>query len=85
MKVRYKNNPETIGYSSSFNMCSLCEVLVSGDWGGDSAFIKDLDVFILAEYQWKDMRQAFEDRDIITDNYNTCFFEPDNEEDKKFK
>jgi hypothetical protein len=83
LKVRYKNNVETTGYASNFNMASVSEVLVQGDWGGDSAFQKDLDVFLEFKQKWKDMRKAFEDHDIITDNYNTVFFEPYNKEDKK--
>lgn len=32
--------------------------------------------------QWKDLNQAMKDRDVITDNYNTYFFEPRTPEDR---
>jgi len=40
-------------------------------------FITDLDVEI--DGQWKDMHKAFEDKDIIPDNYNEFFAKPVNE------
>jgi hypothetical protein len=76
--------------SGKFNVCALSEVICYWEDGSaDSLFIKDLDVFIEARTYtgnhigWKDMRQAFEDKDIIIDNFNTYFFEPENEEDRK--
>ncbi len=48
----------------------------------DSMFIRELDVWI-EPTGWKDMSAAFLDHDIITDNYNTQFFEPKNAEDRK--
>lgn len=78
MKVRYKNNGQ-LAWSSQFNILTLNEVLT----GDDSVFISSLDVFIEAKQEWKDLRQAFKDRDVITDNYNSRFFEPQNEEDRK--
>lgn len=83
MKVKFKNNPSEICYSSEFNIHSLSEVIVGGDWGMDSCFIKDLDVYIEKLKEWKDMGAAFRDSDLINDNYNTIFFEPRNEEDRK--
>jgi hypothetical protein len=55
----------------------MAEVLT----GDHSAYISDLDVFVNDE--WKDMRQAFADRDIIPDNYNTFFGVPRNDEDRE--
>jgi len=76
MRLRYKSTgTECSGYR--FNMLALAEV----DVGDDSASISDLDVFVNGA--WKDMRQAFVDRDIITDNHNSRFGEPKNEEDRK--
>ena len=75
MRVRYKAT-KAIAFSDRFNICALAEVLT----GDDSAFIKDLDVWVKG--QWKDMNQAFQDRDIIPDNYNEYFGEPRNEEDR---
>ena len=77
MKVKYKKSG-AISYSSDFNMCALSEVLT----GDDSVFISDLDVWLTATNEWKDMHQSFKDRDLITDNYNTNFFEPMNDEDR---
>ena len=68
--LRYKNRPDEPFNAGSFNTSALAEVLT----GDDSAYIKDLDVCIDGE--WKDLGQAFNDRDLITDNYNTRFFEP---------
>jgi hypothetical protein len=78
LRLRYKKDgAETSG--SNFNIHALAEVLT----GDDSASIKDLDVFLEQKQEWKDMGQAFKDHDLITDNYNTCFFEPKAEEDRK--
>ena len=79
MKLRYKKHLDDPFESSSFNVHALSEVLT----GDDSAFIKDLDAFIETRGEWKDMKQAFKDNDIITDNYNTRFFEPKTQEDRK--
>lgn len=92
MKVRYKESFDRFskgtgelieGYSGDFNIHSLSEVLVRGDWGADTSYQKDLDVFLESKQEWKDMRQAFADRDIIIDNHNTCFFEPTTKEDRE--
>jgi len=76
MKVRYKLTG-TEADSSRFNVHAMAEVLT----GDDSAFVSDLDVFVNG--QWKDIRQAFADRDIIPDNYNEWFGVPRDEEDRK--
>lgn len=76
MKLRYKTSHETF-QSNRFNIHALAEVLT----GDDSASIRDLDVEIKGE--WKDLYQAFKDRDVITDNYNTYFFEPPTLADKE--
>ncbi len=87
MKVRQKN---TSGehwkmISGKFNVHALSEVICFWSTGeADSMFVADLDVFIEANgIGWKDLEQAFKDKDIITDNFNTCFFEPANEKDKE--
>lgn len=76
MKVRYKETKKE-ACSSEFNIHALGEVLT----GDDGAYIRDLDV--LVNGTWKDMGQAFEDKDIITDNYNSRFFVPPTPEDKE--
>lgn len=76
MRIRYKlTGTET--ESSRFNVHAMSEVLT----GDDSAYISDLDVWINGG--WKDMRQAFADRDIIPDNYNQWFGEPKTAEDRE--
>ena len=78
MKVRYKETGVIAG-SGRFNISTVGEVLT----GDDSAYIHDLDVWLEQKKEWKDMVQAFKDYDLITDNDNTIFFEPRNEEEKK--
>ena len=69
MRVRYKKTGSE-AWSSSFNMCSMSDVLT----GDDSVSLHELDVWVADA--WKDMAQAFRDRDIITDNANAHFAEP---------
>ena len=84
MRVRTKDKPNLEFYSDKFNTHALGEVEgCSVDFGIDLFFIKDLDVFIEALREWKDMRQAFKDKDLISDNYNIYFFEPENDEERK--
>lgn len=81
MKLRTKDHL-TPCYGSNFNMSALNEVLVNFDEGdADSMFVSDLQVQI--GDNWKNLISAFKDRDLITDNHNTCFFQPRNEEEKK--
>jgi hypothetical protein len=83
MKVRTKKDPTDVFYSGEFNTHALAEVIGCGDsFGCDLFFIKDLDV-LLSSGEWKDLGQAFKDHDIITDNYNRFFFEPETEEDRE--
>lgn len=78
MKVRYKKTG-TEAEASNFNMHAMAEVLT----GDDSPFISELDVFIEATNSWMDMNTAFREHYLITDNYNSYFFEPKNDEDKQ--
>lgn len=73
MKVRYKDSHEERN-TNRFNPCGVSEI----DMYDDSAFIKDLDVEIDGE--WKDMGEAFDDKDIVPDNYNQFFGVPESEE-----
>lgn len=76
MRLRYKKTKtETFGYR--FNILALCEILT----GDDSALCSELDVWVNGE--WKDLHQAFKDKDIITDNYNTMIMYPPTEEDRE--
>ena len=77
MKVRYKKTGSEAA-ASSFNIHAMAEVLT----GDDTVSIRDLDVFLPALNAWKDMGQAFRDHDLIVDDYNTYFFEPENDEER---
>lgn len=91
MKAREKMKPEIAIHTGKFNIHALNECICYWPEGNaDSMYFKDLDIWIKATSEatgkqigWKDMRQAFKDKDIIVDNFNTCFFEPKNEEDRK--
>ena len=76
MKVRYKKTGAQ-GYSNKFNPHGVGEVLLPDD----SAFIKDLDVFICD--QWIDMGTAFKNKLLIPDNYNMYFREPLDDEERE--
>jgi hypothetical protein len=83
MKIRHKQNPSVIWFSNRFNISALDEIIVQHiELGADSDYIKDYDVFLESKQEWKDMRQAFKNHDIIIDNYNTTFFEPKSEKDR---
>lgn len=77
MKIRYKKTGIE-GAASDFNVHALGEVLT----GDDTVYIKDLDVWLPALGAWKDMREAFQDHDLIVDDYNTRFFEPENDAER---
>jgi len=79
MKVRRKKYPDDVTCSSRFNTSALAEVILPDD----SEFTSELDVWLEQKQEWKDMNQAFEDHDLITNNLNTSFFEPPTEEDRK--
>lgn len=76
MRVRYKKSGAE-AWSSTFNPHGFGEVLT----GDDSAFISELDVFV-PDIGWMDMRLAFQERDIIPDNYNLHFGVPPTPADK---
>ena len=78
MKLRYKEIFEETS-SNRFNMHSPSEILLPDD----SAFIHDLDVYLKNKEEWKDMNEAFRDKDLIVDNHNTIFFEPKNKENRE--
>lgn len=77
-KLRYKRT-HTETHSSRFNVHALSEV----DVGDDSAFFDELDVFLESTGEWKDMRQAFKDRDLIPNDHNTHFAEPRTDADRQ--
>lgn len=79
-----------VGNQTSINITLLADAIgleeVEGyneAFGVDLFYIKDLDVWIEGLGKWKDMRLAFRDKDLIIDNHNTVFFEPENEDERK--
>ena len=88
MRVRDKKTG-ILGFSNRFNVSAIAEIVVGfdddadgGHRGMDSCYIGDYDVYLESKKEWKDLEQAFRDIDVITDNYNTKFFEPPTEEDR---
>jgi hypothetical protein len=80
-KVRLKSNPALTGEVSEFNTHGLGEIVGGIGEDYDSWYIRDLEVLINGE--WKDMMQAFKDKDLIPNNFNTRFIEADNQVDKE--
>lgn len=78
MKIRYKKSGSESS-ASRFNIHATAEVLT----GDDSPYISDLDVWLESRQEWKDMGAAFNDHDLIPDNYNTWFAEPLTNEDRE--
>ncbi len=82
MKIRNKKTKD-IGSSGKFNIHSLSEIYVYFDDWMDTDYMSNYDVYIEKLKEWKDLNQAFKDKDLITNNYNTYFFEPENDEERK--
>ncbi len=81
MKVRLIKNKEITGTSNKFNTTDYNEVLMYFDnEGASSEFISDIEVKIKDE--WIPLSEAFKQKLLITNNYNTEFFEPINNEEK---
>lgn len=82
MRVRNKNSG-TEASSGRLNTHGLGEMIVQFDEGdASSEYISDYEVQ-LPDGSWKDLPQAFRDHDVITDNYDTVFFFPRNDEDRR--
>jgi hypothetical protein len=84
-----RKNPDVMGWSGDFNTHAMAEVIVGFDDdpdgthnGMDSMYTGDLEV-LLSSGEWKFMPHALRDHDLITDDYNTHFFEPANEADRE--
>ena len=89
MRLRYKS-PRTgnyiEGYGSRFNTHAMFEVVMyfddgEGCGGCDSMPGSELEVCI--GEAWLPLGQALRERKLITDNYNTEFFEPENEAERE--
>jgi hypothetical protein len=64
-----------LGEATDFNIHGLGEIVVYFDEGDcSSEFSREYEVQ-LTSGEWKDMRQAFLDRDIIPNDLNTSFRE----------
>ena len=84
MKIRYKNNNSMIGTSNKFNTESINEIItIFNGRDFDTDYILKFDVYLENKKQWLDMKEAFKNHDLITDNYNTIFFEQKNDNERK--
>lgn len=83
MKVRLIKNPRITGTANRFNTGSPAGEVIMGFDGGDmdSMFISELEVLI--KDKWIPLSQAFENHILIIDNFNTEFFEPMNDEERR--
>ncbi len=77
--MRYKNRPDDTFECSTLNTHAMAEVLT----GDDSAYFSSVEVFVAKKDVWKCLSQAFRDRDVITDNYNTSFGEQRTDEERQ--
>lgn len=83
MKVRNKANGSE-GYSNTFNVHALSEIIVCFlDSDCSSEFISDYEVYLESKQEYMDMLQAFKEKLIITDNYNTNFREPKDDQERE--
>lgn len=81
MKIIHKKTGE-LCQSSQFNVSTTGEIIVCGEDWYDSDFIVNYDV-ILPDGSQKDLGQAFVDRDVLPNNYNTRFDYPESDEAKE--
>ena len=84
MKIKYKKSGK-VGSSHEFSSHAAGppEILVYFEEWIDTDFMHNYLVYIEAKQEWMEFSQAFGNKDLIIDNFNTIFFEPKNEEDKK--
>ena len=81
MLVRVHDNPEIEGYGSNFNICSMNDVLVYFDDGHIEEYgASQLDVYLTKKEEWKYLSDAFRDKDVVTNDENTFFYEPREEQ-----
>jgi hypothetical protein len=83
MRVRLKKDKTVTGHASRFNTHGLSEIIVGFDGGDmDSCYISDYEVLIKGK-GWIDMSLAFQNRDLIPNNFNTDFGVPRNDEERQ--
>lgn len=81
MLVRIHDNPEVEGYGSNFNLCSINDILVYFDDGSIEEYSpSQLDVYLTKTEEWKYLTDAFRDKDVVTNDENTFFYEPTEEQ-----
>jgi len=81
MRVRLKTNHDITGYAERFNTHGLGEIIVGYDEGDmSSEYITDYEVLLTGGI-WVDMSEAFKEKHLIYDNYNTRFREPISDEE----
>ena len=88
MKVRFKDRPAITGTASEFNVHALAEIIFYFDdadthGGCDSVFMRDVEIFVTKLDTWKSFNDASRDGDIIPDNYNRSFGEPETDADRE--
>lgn len=71
MKVRKANDHEYVREVGTFNPTNRDEVLT----GDDSIHIRDLEVFLLQLNEWKNLADAFRDRNVVPDDLCRNFYE----------
>jgi hypothetical protein len=82
MKVRLSAKPEITGYSSKLNMCGMSELIVhyeDGDASSDEISLYDVQ---LQDGTWMPLWQAFREKIVITDNYDSSFRQSLNDEER---
>ena len=83
MRVRNKVTG-TLGDSSRFNVHSLSEIIVQFDEDDcSSEFIRDYDVQLTETGEWKCLRTAFKETDVIPNEMNTSFRESRSAEERQ--
>jgi hypothetical protein len=76
MKVRLKNKRSLVWDCYKFNVNAMSEVYIGNiDYGMDTVFIKDLEVWLRKLGTWKSMTYAFKDKDLVTDDFNEQIYE----------
>ena len=81
MLVRIHDNPEVEGYGSHFNLCSINDILVYFDDGSIEEYSpSQLDVYLTKTEEWKYLTDALIDKDVVTNDENTFFYEPRDEQ-----
>jgi hypothetical protein len=83
MKVRLTDKPEITGYSSSLNTYGMGELIVyydDGDASSDEISLYDVQ---LKDGTWLPLGQAFREKIVITDNYDSSFRESVTDEERE--